>query len=627
MPRMKSLATGNVLTNVEAAKKFRERSDLPDTYKAMDDNNMLNAIARDFSDQYQIIPDEPPARQSNPLAYSKEEIMGDVAQGGTGYIKAPAKVAANLGTSIGNQVYQVVSSIPDLVKLPFDKSQARMRYDMVSGVRRGMSPDDPNYQAVLAEEGQAREAAAIPTVPEIWNALTDEYKSRYGSMEGLSRAIIEDPAAILADIGTVVTGLGAGAKGVQMVSKGAAAAKAAQAASTLNKVGSALDPINIAASGVKSVIPAREALAQTMYKGALNMAFRDPKRTESVVNTGLRQGAVISKNDESTKLNPVRRLLGDEPVVPTPERLQQEVNRLTSTVNAMVADAQKRGVSLNTQDVISRVEKELVDMRKTMSGGAQSDQIFNKLDTWLSDNNLVAKDQAGNVIRDSAGRPAQYLPMNPEQALDLRRALTKELEQPLNRMAVSSPMADYQLRSVVRGDELLRRNIAQELGKIDPMLAEIGMQQRDLIDLSNAIEGLRGKKSGAMDARDLYAARGAVSGANKIYNITTLAARMLQLPGVLSSLAIKLHNNGIKPNTRLQNLVRQAGFNLARFNQAVETGEAKNLDLLDQGVSLQKGTKIDVMKAMENPFTGTVPPPSRQAPAKTQPPPERNPYK
>jgi hypothetical protein len=625
MPKVKSLTTGNVLTEFEAAKKFRESPDLPDTYKAMSNANMLRAITRDYGDQYEMVPDDPPARQTNPAAFTRESIGQDIAEGGWGYLRAPAKLGANIVSSVGNQVYQVVSALPDLAKLPIDKSQARMRHQFLTQTRQGLDRNDPNYQAVLAEEAQARKDAAFPTIGEIWDALSADYKQRYGSLDGFSRAIIEDPASVAADIATVATGVGAAARGVQLASKGAAGMKAAQVATQANRMASAVDPFNAVAAAGKSVIPFRKDIARAAYKTALDVGFRDPSRLASVADTGLEHGIVVAKQDESTKMNPLRRLVGDAEVVPSRARAEKRIKELTKQVDDIVANAQQGGASINTQDMVNRIENELVSMRRTMSGRQQSDVIFKNIDRWLEDNNLVGRDAAGNVVRDAQGRPLQYLPMSPEQALDLRRALTADLQQPLNRVAQSSPMSPYEIRSTLRGDEMARRELVGELNKIDPSLAEIGMEQRDLIDIMNSIDTLRGKKSGVVDSRDVYAARGAVSGANTVYNTITLATRLLQLPGVLSTLAIKLHQRGIKPNTRLQNIVRQAGFNLARFNQAAETGEAKNLEALESGQTLPAGkVKIDLLKARENPYGAVTQVPPTQAPPEK---PERNPYR
>ena len=83
--------------------------------------------------------------------------------------------------------------------------------------------------------------------PEKLNAVIDFYKNRYGSAEGLKKAIATDPAAVLTDLSTVLTGGGA------LASKIPSLAKAGQ---IVSKAGEWTAPLSAASKAAGATINA-----------------------------------------------------------------------------------------------------------------------------------------------------------------------------------------------------------------------------------------------------------------------------------------------------------------------------------------------------------------------------------
>lgn len=103
-------------------------------------------------------------------------------------------------------------------------------------------------------------------------ALTDYYKSRYGSEQGFYKALATDPASILADVAGVAT-LGAGtvAGGANLASKIGnlpRLAKAAQSVEGFGKTAAMLDPLVAAAKLTKVGAKATGAVAKGIGVGA-----------------------------------------------------------------------------------------------------------------------------------------------------------------------------------------------------------------------------------------------------------------------------------------------------------------------------------------------------------------------
>lgn len=121
----------------------------------------------------------------------------------------PAKAASNLLPSAMN----FVSGIYEAVRHPINTFSGLG--DLAAGGLRNITPKpvldfidrlDPNPQAGL----RATEAA---------NAVSNLYRDRYGSMEGLKNTIATDPVGFLADVSTVATGGAAATSKLPLVSK------------------------------------------------------------------------------------------------------------------------------------------------------------------------------------------------------------------------------------------------------------------------------------------------------------------------------------------------------------------------------------------------------------------------
>lgn len=122
-------------------------------------------------------------------------------------------------------------------------------------------------KAIGREIGTREPGDTSPTAAQKLDALMDHFKGRYGSLEGVKKALYEDPVGVAADVSTLFGGAGE-------VADAAKLGKVAKVASTASEV---TDPLRMAGKGVSAVAGAADrgagALADSLRRGALKGGY------------------------------------------------------------------------------------------------------------------------------------------------------------------------------------------------------------------------------------------------------------------------------------------------------------------------------------------------------------------
>ncbi len=126
------------------------------------------------------------------------------------------------------------------------------------------------------------------------DAIVNELKNRYGSLERIEETAYNDPVGLLADVSTIVTGAGGAVRAVGKL--GVTSSKLATAGRVLTKVGAATDPLNLAVTGIGKVPGVRQG-AESLYRTSLkpSIAGSNAAKAPTKVATGLSSGIVISE--------------------------------------------------------------------------------------------------------------------------------------------------------------------------------------------------------------------------------------------------------------------------------------------------------------------------------------------
>lgn len=180
-----------------------------------------------------------------------EWIVGQPEEESLSWKDVPAKALRNLPQSLGNiakGIYDTVTSPVEAVKNLSDIAAGGLQNALPSELVDWINEKFPSQSAE-----EARNKAT---------AVGQFYKSRYGSEEGLKKALAEDPAGVLADAATVLTAGGAvTAKAGQLAN----IAKLEKAGSLATKAGIAIDPMrNAATLGGKAVNAAGRGAANVI---------------------------------------------------------------------------------------------------------------------------------------------------------------------------------------------------------------------------------------------------------------------------------------------------------------------------------------------------------------------------
>jgi hypothetical protein len=140
------------------------------------------------------------------------------------------KAVSNIPSSFANLVGNIVQAVTNPVET------AKSVLDVGAGALQNALPE--RFVQFVGEDKRSRDMA---------RKVGEFYADRYGTGEGLKRAIAEDPVGVLADLSTVISG-------------GAMAAPRA-VAQPLTKVASYVDPLSLAAKGVTKAVTGTGQLA------------------------------------------------------------------------------------------------------------------------------------------------------------------------------------------------------------------------------------------------------------------------------------------------------------------------------------------------------------------------------
>lgn len=161
-----------------------------------------------------------------------------------------SQAITNFPSSFGKLISDVATAIANPVQT------AKSVLDLGAGMLQGMLPE--NLVQAIGEDKESREVA---------RQVGKFYVDRYGSVEGVKKAIAQDPAGVLADIGTAVYGAGALIPG--------------KAGTTVSRIGTYVDPISVAAKSVMATTTgvgrvAAPVLGMTTGAGgeAISQAYR-----------------------------------------------------------------------------------------------------------------------------------------------------------------------------------------------------------------------------------------------------------------------------------------------------------------------------------------------------------------
>jgi hypothetical protein len=189
----------------------------------------------------------------------------------------------------------VIKGIYDAVSHPIDT--VNNVADLAAGGLHNITPKPiANFiDSIDSNAGQARMQKAVPLA----DAVGQNYKSRYGSVEGIKNTIAEDPIGAAMDLSTVLGGAGGAVR---------ATGKAGVLADALAKGSSLTNPINAIAPVIKGVangtgIVGKNALGVTTGVGAENIA--------QAVNSGIEGKTAFfdnlsGKSDMTDVLNTAR---------------------------------------------------------------------------------------------------------------------------------------------------------------------------------------------------------------------------------------------------------------------------------------------------------------------------------
>lgn len=133
------------------------------------------------------------------------------------------KAVSNIPSSFANLVGNIVQAVTNPVET------AKSVLDVGAGALQNVLPE--KFVQFVGEDKQSRDMA---------RKVGEFYAERYGTGEGLKRAIAEDPVGVLADLSTIVSG-------------GATVAPRA-VAPALSRTASAIDPLAIAARGTQAAV-------------------------------------------------------------------------------------------------------------------------------------------------------------------------------------------------------------------------------------------------------------------------------------------------------------------------------------------------------------------------------------
>lgn len=375
-------------------------------------------------------------------------------------------------------------------------------------------------------EYAAPQAAGLGTEHEKYvDALLNQYKDKYGSIDAIKHAMYTDPVGVAADLATLAGGAGAIAKGAGLVADIAGAGRAAQIAGTtakvLGTVADVADPLKLTTTAVGKAAGIA-GIPERIYVGALrpgvtNTGALTLDDLKQMAGTGLKYAAPVTQKGVDTVWNAL-------------QDLNQEV---TKRVGAGTAAGQ----------TISR------------------DAVINRLGpTFKQFAMQVAPD---SDIRDITRVGEQFERTNAAQ-IPVATAQAKKVGTYQQIAGKYGKLSDAE----VEAQKALARGLKDELVQAMPELGNLNAQESRLLDLQGVIEKAVNKQALAGRGPLNTILTGTMAGA-ATHSPTVAAAWMMKNilndPAVRSRVAIALDRARI--GTALPQKLAPAATSLSRFNQ------------------------------------------------------------
>ncbi len=384
--------------------------------------------------------------------------------------------------TVGNAVMQGIGNIPSSLK------------------RFGEAVISPITHPIETGKGLAKiaTAAANPLSPEsqmTGQELGKFYAERYGGWENVKKTFAEDPIGFLSDVSTVLTGSGALAK----------AGGLAKTAETLSVAGRVADPIAAAgnitrnvASVVRDKIPQVSKLEEYLYANAIKPSTTlKPIERAKIVATGLREG-----------------------ILPTPSglnKIQSNIESLNGEINNKIIYAAKRGMVVNTQDIVKRI-----------------DDVVDRFKNQVTPTEDLAAIQA--VKEEFESLHGKVIPV--EEAQKLKQGTYSLLRKKYGELKSAS----------VEAQKALARGIKEEITAQYPEINTLNARESSLLGLEEEIQ----KTVGKIENKDFLGLSPQVTGVGAgvaTGNIETgafafLAHKIINSPAMKARLALALHRVG-----------------------------------------------------------------------------------
>lgn len=289
---------------------------------------------------------------------------------------------------------------------------------------------------------------------QVFDAVVNHYKTRYGSVDGFKQALAKDPVGIIADISTVLTGSGGAAN---IIGKASGISKVAQAGSLISKMGATMEPLNIA-KGI-AALPIRlvpESFPISQYQSAVKFGTTlSQKERDAVTKTAI---------DAANQIMPTSKGM---------EKLREQIDNLNSIVSEKVSAVSASGKRLNVDDLFKGVE-DLVD---TMKAASDEPRMWDKA--------LSAKKKEWQRMLDLG--PDR----TPEQIQKVKTQIYKELEGYYEKFKATP--AKVEIRKTIA------RNAREMIETVIPEIKGLNKREGALIELWDAVE----TKANRITNRDL----------------------------------------------------------------------------------------------------------------------------
>lgn len=429
------------------------------------------------------------------------EAVGQAPQGKSvgGFVNNIGKSAANFAGGIASAVTHPIDTITNVGDV--------VQGGMLKGMKAIGIPGE------LDDEEKGKIAKA--------DALGQHYKDRYGSLEKVGNTLYNDPVGAASDVSMVAGGAGAAL----------AAGGAGKWAQVANKVSQAANPmvgpIRAAKATVKAVVPktALNNMALKQYEGGL----KPPPSWNSVDDT---RAMMETAMDEGVKL----------PFVGTGTGAITKTRGKIDGINQQVANTIKQGAAAGKTADPAKV-------------AAETGRTLGKVKDFA--NPRTARQTVGNVTSEFLEEHAGATPQNPtgnpiplDKAQAVKSATYKQIRD-----------ANFGEFKTVEKEALkdIARGLKNEVYAAYPELKELGMKEKALIDLEDALERFALRQGNRDNVQLGTMAAGAIGGGK-----VALVKAALDNPGVKSRFAIALRKASQAPkNTPAKPARIRQGLNAA----------------------------------------------------------------